>query len=317
MLDVIPDVHGQAATLHAALAALGYRERNGVFVHPDTSRRALFLGDFIDARREDRPDHAGVLSIVRPMVESGSALAVMGNHELNAIHFHTPHPVTGRPLRRHSPENLRQHGAFLAEFPLGADRTWAVIDWMRTLPLWLEVESARFVHACWDAGSMKVLKRCLPDGRLADEQLPDSADQSTELGGAVETALKGIEVRLPNGHAFHDKNGKERHHVRLRWWGQRATDWRGAALSVSDPSRLPENPLPPDLMERVYPDDAPPVFFGHYWLTPPPTQDASNALCLDMSAGRGGPLASYRFEGEAKLDPARVTLHSHVVTSRP
>lgn len=37
----------------------------------------------------------------------------MGNAELNALHFHTAHPETGRPLREHTDKNLLQHRCFL------------------------------------------------------------------------------------------------------------------------------------------------------------------------------------------------------------
>ena len=56
------------------------------------------------------------------MVDAGSALAVMGNHELNAIAWHTPDPdEPGEYLRPRIPQpkwgakNRTQHEAFLAE----------------------------------------------------------------------------------------------------------------------------------------------------------------------------------------------------------
>jgi hypothetical protein len=42
--DVVGDVHGHAGALTALLEKLGYRERAGVYRHPD--RTAVFLGDF-------------------------------------------------------------------------------------------------------------------------------------------------------------------------------------------------------------------------------------------------------------------------------
>jgi hypothetical protein len=59
-----------------------------------------------------------------------------------------------------------------------------------------------------------------------------------------------------------------------------------------------------------YPADAPPVFFGHYWLlTPEPELLAPNVACLDYSVPRGGFLCAYRWDGERVLDP------SHFVTA--
>lgn len=44
-----------------------------------------------------------------------------------------------------------------------------------------------------------------------------------------------------------------------------------------------------------------PLFFGHYWLTGTPVLQSDHALCVDYSAGKGGPLVAYRFDGEAEL----------------
>ena len=100
--DVIGDVHGHAAELTILLKRMGYQETNGVLRHPE-GRRVVFLGDFIDRGPEIRR----TLEIVRGMVEAGSALVVMGNHELNALHYTTPDPV----LREEDggPKWLRSH----------------------------------------------------------------------------------------------------------------------------------------------------------------------------------------------------------------
>lgn len=69
MYDIIPDLHGQAAKLTAALTDLGYRDRNGAWRHSDPSRSCLFLGDFIDRG----PHNGAVIDIVRRMVDAGTA----------------------------------------------------------------------------------------------------------------------------------------------------------------------------------------------------------------------------------------------------
>ena len=108
---------------------------------------------------------------------------------------------------------------------------------------------------------------------------------------------KGPEAKLPDGYCFHDKGGHRRTEVRLKWWQQSALTWREIAASVPDISELPDVELPGDIKHTVYQPDAPPVFFGHYWLNGAPTLQASNALCLDYSAGKDGPLVAYRHEG--------------------
>lgn len=158
--DVIGDVHGHAAELTILFKRMGYQETNGVLRHPE-GRRVVFLGDFIDRGPEIRR----TLEIVRGMVEAGSALAVMGNHELNALHYTMPDPVLreedGGPkwLRSHSESHRRQFEETVRQ--LGADLdVW--LAWIRTLPVWMKTFDSegvelRFVHAAWMETKMRRL----------------------------------------------------------------------------------------------------------------------------------------------------------------
>jgi hypothetical protein len=290
--DIIPDIHRQSEKLRGALWRLGYRERSGAWRPDRSDRRCLFLGDFIDRG----PDNAGVLSIVRGMIEAETAVAIMGNHELNAIRYHSLHPRTGEPLRARTRKNTHQHARFLEEFPLDAARTRDAIGSMRSLPLFFETEHFRAVQACWDDGAIEAIAALSPNGVLVEDHFARAADPNDPLHAATEITTKGPELDLPEGHFIRDKEGTERREVRVKWWAAEALHWRGIALSVPDPDALPEGPLPDGLRPSIYPSDARPVFFGHYWLTGPPQLQAPNALCLDYSAGTDGPLVSYRFE---------------------
>ena len=104
--DIIGDIHGCGDTLQALLSKLGYRNTDGVYRHPD--RKVIFIGDFVDRG----PHQREVVEIVRSMVEADTALAVMGNHEYNAIAYATP-DGNGGHLRPHSDKNRKQHHAFL------------------------------------------------------------------------------------------------------------------------------------------------------------------------------------------------------------
>ncbi|MBW0158396.1 metallophosphoesterase [Sedimentimonas flavescens] len=298
MHDIIPDIHGQADKLRQRLSALGYQERSRVWRHPDPDRICVFLGDFIDRG----PKNGEVIDIVRRMLDAGTARAIMGNHELNAIHYHTTDPRTGDGVRPRSTKNSHQHQSFLNEFPLGGAGTRDLIAWMKSLPLFLEFDTFRVVHACWDEARISELRAHTPNGILNDDQFIAAADPTTQLFDLVETATKGPEYPLPGGWGFHDKDGTWRDQVRIRWWAQNATSWAEIAASVPDLSDLPTAPPPKDILERSYPQGAKPVFFGHYWLTGDPELQAPNALCLDYSAGKTGPLVSYQ------MDPAQETL---------
>jgi protein phosphatase len=78
--DIIGDVHGCADELETLLGVLGYTvtwSDKDVLVTAPEGRRAVFVGDLVD-RGPRSPD---VLRIARHMVEAGTALAVVGNHD--------------------------------------------------------------------------------------------------------------------------------------------------------------------------------------------------------------------------------------------
>jgi protein phosphatase len=79
--DIIGDVHGCGEELDELLDTLGYvRDATAGWSHPG-GRKAVFLGDLVD--RGPRIPH--VLRTVMTMVESGTALAVPGNHDLKLV----------------------------------------------------------------------------------------------------------------------------------------------------------------------------------------------------------------------------------------
>ena len=109
--DIIGDVHGHARELRALLEKMGYREGRGIYRH--SSRMAIFVGDLIDRG----PANIEAATIARHMVEEGAAQIVMGNHEFNAIAFHTEDPENpGNFLRPHTSKNVKQHQATPNEF---------------------------------------------------------------------------------------------------------------------------------------------------------------------------------------------------------
>lgn len=297
--DVIGDIHGHADELEALLAALGYQRRAGAWRHPE--RKAVFLGDFIDRG----PRQLDTVDIVRRMVEEGHAHAVMGNHEFNAIAWFL-RDEHGRPLRRHTEKNLRQHQAFLAELDGKPKLHEALIDWFLTLPLWQSFDGFNAIHACWHRGYMERHAAQLRAGNRLDRALmplaaiqpPAGADET--LFHAIEVWLKGLETTLPAGHSFHDKDGHLRHEVRVRWWDETAVRYPEAALIGDDiRSRLPAFEIPPAARYR-YPEEAP-VFFGHYWMQGEPTVQSAKTACLDFSVAKQGKLVAYRWGGESSL----------------
>ena len=310
--DIIGDIHGHAGALQGLLASLGYGKRDGAWRHPD--RQAIFVGDFIDRG----PGQIETVDMVRRMVDAGSARAVMGNHEFNAIAWFMPDPaVPGEYLRpHHSPwygeKNYKQHQEFLTAVN-GTPKHQEIIDWFMTLPLWLDLVGIRVVHACWHPGFMDYLGPRLAGGnRLTPELMVEASREpageaqrdgaAPSVYSAVETLTKGMEVSLPAPHYFLDKDGNRRDQVRVRWWDANANTFRRAALLDDvDRSKLPEEPIPDYAL--VGHDGGSPVFVGHYWLSGPPVCLSDKVACVDYSIAKGGKLVAYRWDGEATLAP--------------
>lgn len=293
-LDVIGDIHGHAGALTALLEKLGYTRVKGVYRHP--TRMVVFAGDFIDRG----PEQLAVLGIARSMVDGGSAQAVMGNHEFNAIGWATA-DGSGGYLRPHTHKNASQHRIFLEQVGEGSRQHQEWISWFRTLPLWLEFDGLRVIHACWHKPSQADLIGCV-DARmcLTEQGVIAAHTRSDKAFSAVDVLLKGPEVKLPNGHSFHDKDGHRRHEARLRWWDPCATTFKTAALGMEGrESDLPDDGIP---MDYLYTEKVP-LLFGHYWMRGEPRMLQPFASCLDYSVAKEGYLTAYRWSGEAMLSP--------------
>ena len=296
--DIIGDIHGHADPLRALLEKLGYLETLGAYRHPE--RTVIFMGDFVDRGPKIRE----TLQIVKAMMDAGTALAVMGNHEYNAIAYHTP-DGRGGYLRPRDAEKMRQHQATLDQVAIPEPEEWeGWLNWFKTLPLFLDLGDLRLVHACWSAEKIAFLNG---DNGLTDELLVKSAVKGTPEYRAVEVLIKGKEIRLPEPHTFTDKGGVVRRDIRTKWWlsGEGHTFH---SLCMPECDTVPKVPVDTAALKLGYAPTEPPVFVGHYWL-PPATPEllAPNVACVDYSVAKpGGMLAAYRWDGEAVLDAAKM-----------
>lgn len=147
MFDLIGDIHGHADQLEKLLLKLGYFKKKNYYTHE--YRKALFVGDYIDRGPKIRE----TLEIVRQMVENESAVALMGNHEYNALCFHFQQTQGGH-LREHSIKNIIQHYQTLRQFHNRQEEYEDYLNWFLTLPVFYENEWFRAVHACWDENNI-------------------------------------------------------------------------------------------------------------------------------------------------------------------
>ena len=294
--DVIGDIHGHADELLALLEKLGYFHDGISYRHE--SRQAMFLGDFVDRG----PGQRRVLQTVMAMCNNGRAQSIMGNHEFNALAYHTEHPAgSGKWLRPRNNKNTKQHEAFLKEYRDTPDDLRMVLDWFMTLPLWLELpEGLRLIHACWHEPSMKRLG----GNTLTPELLIRASEPGSDAFADVETLLKGRELPLPEDIHFVDKDGFERRDIRIKWWLNEASYYADISLPpyiAEEHPELRELQLPRDL-GIGYGINEIPVFFGHYWFEGIAAPQAANIACLDYSVPRvTGKLVAYRWSGETEL----------------
>lgn len=291
--DIIGDVHGYASKLKELLIKMGYENKNNTFTHP-LGRKVIFIGDYIDRGSEEE----AVLDIVRGMVDSDNAFAIMGNHEYNAICYATK--INGTYLRKHTDKNFKQHEEFLNEYPLHSEKQDDIINWFKSLPLFLEIDNVRYVHASWVNKDINHLRTILSEQNtikectyqnLHDENHPDYL--------SIETVLKGVEREIPNGFVWEDKDGNERTATRINWFNPvNNPTYKNSALSIPDYVDLPDIPVVD--YEGSYNDEQL-VFFGHYWMNGKPERQNEKCACVDYSVAKGGHLVAYRYDGEKEI----------------
>jgi len=307
-LDIIGDVHGCANTLKRLLEKLGYTQQDNTYFHP--WRQAIFVGDIVDRGPRIRES----LHIVKNMVDAGSAQCVMGNHEYNALGYITPTPDSEggsdvKYVRAHNGRHNRLIAETLMQFASFPEEWRVFLEWFRTLPVYLELDGCRVVHACWDDQLIREYVAATGGQQDIDKTFIQlSSDKHTLQGRFMDRLTRGTDLSLPEGLSMRSKDGYERRLFRTKFWAE-------DPVTLADVAFQPD-PLPADIAGRAltdadrqkiiyYPADMPPVFVGHYWLQGKPKPMRSNVACLDYSAVKFGRLVAYRFDGESTLDESK------------
>lgn len=299
--DLIGDVHGCANTLQALLKKLGYEHRNGCYRHK--TRKVIFVGDIVDRG----PHIREALHVVKDMVDSGEAEIVLGNHEYNAMCYCT----RGRDeadhifLREHNARNHRLIRETLEQFEAYPEEWQGFLNWFHEIPLFLEKEHFRVVHACWDHHAIEHFKTLSPDHTLSMDMLYESARTGSFLEKCVDRLTRGTSLKLPDGDSIVSKDGYIRHMFRTKFWN---TSPRTYGDVVFQPDPLPDPLITRRLSEQeldtlmYYSEAEKPVFVGHYWMSGQPAPITPNVTCLDYSAVKYGKLVAYRMDDEQVLD---------------
>ncbi len=301
--DFIGDIHGHFDALEMLFKKMGYEKKNGIYSHPE--RFPVFVGDYID-RGPKIPES---LNLVRTMQENGSALALMGNHEYNFLCFHHKNEL-GQAFRENSEKNLKQ----IIETKKALnnrDELNSFLKWMATLPLVIDSEKFRSVHAQWNQSAVDSVK--LSAFTKFNEEGLIQLYKNNKLVENVELLLKGKEISLPEYLHYKDYEGHHRKESRVKWWGSNNGNKFGDHFAS-----LPDHLVDIDIsgfssgFNDFYGQHEKPVFFGHYWLRPTNFGlAATNACCVDFSVAKEGLLAAYRFSGELRLDSNNLFHHTN------
>jgi hypothetical protein len=288
-VDFIGDIHGHAIELALLLIKLGYDNNKGYFSHPE-GRTVVFVGDFIDRGLQIRE----TLKIVKGMCDNGTAKAVMGNHEYNAILFHTKNKKNGGYYRKHGFTEINQHIETLKQFQNNYEDWQMYIEWFKNLPLFIDSEQYGVVHAYWNKEHIDYLK--LNPINWNEKCLEKLTDENTIEYKIVEELLKGKEFKLPDGYYFFDKDNIKREECRIKWWYPINESLTYGEYLFHCPDSLKNENI--EILTEITPADKP-IFFGHYWLKEDePKLSNSNAICLDYSIAKNGHLVAYSLDTE-------------------
>jgi len=302
--DLIGDVHGCGQALVRLLEKLGYTKKYGVYQH--TKRQVIFVGDIVDRG----PRIRDALATVYNMVQSGHAQMVIGNHEYNVYCHATPDPQRKAMayLREHNPHNDRLVAETFEQFANYPGELKEYLEWFSRLPLFLEFERFRVVHACWDQQYIEQYRTAFGHHCVTPEIIAASVHHKSFEGRILDRLMRGTSIKLPNNEKIVSRDGYERRIFRTKFWARNPKTYSDV---VYQPDPLPEH-LESWVLNQAerdkllsYSETEKPVFFGHYWLQGTPEPVRPNICCLDYSAVKFGRLVAYRYNFEPHLNESQ------------
>ncbi|MFZ2998759.1 MAG: metallophosphoesterase [Undibacterium umbellatum] len=256
-LDIIGDVHGEYEALCNLLQHLGYDAEGN---HQD-GRTLVFVGDFCDRG----PDSPAVLALVERLVRSSKARAVLGNHEMNLLRG-SAKDGSGWFFDERQAWDVPKYAPFQR---LAAEKKEELIAFLLSLPIGLEREDLRVVHAAWVEEHIQAI-RPLPVGSVIehDNQWNEATHmRAVELKAAMREELAkhppGLEdphhqPPFMSAHASHDAMMQMHNPLRVLTSGVER-EWHTSFYSGGKWRFVGRMPWWNEYDAHI------PVVVGHYW----------------------------------------------------
>ena len=254
-LDIMGDLHGDLKAMDQLLSRLGYDEDG---FHPE-DRKLVFIGDLTDRG----PDSPTVVERVRNLIETDKAQCVLGNHELNIMLGQNKFDngwFFGEKF--HDPETQQHVIQHLLTEPASRKD---MVEFFGTLPLVLQRDDVRVVHACWQPEMVALASEATDVLKLFEQHrfninlglairsdLEDwQKEQRHQNLNPVRVLTSGLEVKVENPF---EASGKTRLLKRYPWWQ--------------------------DYQDQPY------CFFGHYSQPYGQPRGPQRAICIDYGVSK-------------------------------
>lgn len=172
-IDIIGDIHGEYEALVVLLHHLGYDNEGN---HPD-NRKLVFVGDLCDRG----PDSPAVIKLVKKLIENKNAQAVLGNHELNLLQRKAKDGAGW-----YFDEQYEKDINYQPFSKVSSEEKNMIYSFLSTLPIALEREDLRIVHATWDSEKINTVREYKDDVMKVYKKLEKDIDESIRSSGLLD-----------------------------------------------------------------------------------------------------------------------------------
>ena len=195
-LYFIGDVYGRLDKLNDLLVEIDFDIND-----PESSIqfvKLVFCGNLIAANPGENIEHIALLTLVKEMVDKGFAYCLLGSNEFEVIGWSKHHPITDKP---YLPENMienpndlsQQRPVFIQEFAQGDEQLFKWVDWFMALPIYLDFDHIRAIHACWDNNVINQLNPYLSIKELKEHDNDQSVSSKSQAN-----AVHNVSLIAPN-----------------------------------------------------------------------------------------------------------------------